>query len=212
MKKSPAYIDMALTAVFATAMVSTPVLAKSVAKTSKAKAKASSSKAKKATAKTAAPQFIEQSAETQQLAQWIVAGQYTCFDHQTVLITPRTDFAGYIDLQTKGKTYHLLPVASNTGALRLESKADNLFWLQLSVKSILFNSRTGIRIVDDCQPNNPPPAPISAPALSAQSTPVIATPMPLMIEVPAEAVSTQTSTQTQMQTQMQMQMQTNPIK
>jgi hypothetical protein len=207
MKKLPACIVMALTAVFTTAMVSTPVLAKSVAKTSKAKAKASSSKpAKAAAAKTAVPQFIEQSAETQQLAQWIVAGQYACFDHQTVLITPRTDFAGYIDLQTKGKTYHLLPVASNTGALRLESKADNLFWLQLSVKSMLFNSRTGIRIVDDCQPNNPPPAPISAPELSAQSTPVLATPMPLIIEVPAAAVPTQTSTQTQMQ------MQTNPIK
>jgi hypothetical protein len=61
-----------------------------------------------------------------------------------------------------------LPVVSNTGAVRLESKADGLFWLQLSVKSMMFNARTGSRVADNCQPRQvPAPVLVAPPAIEA---------------------------------------------
>lgn len=102
------------------------------------------------------PILVEQGQDIQQIARWVVSGQYKCFGQKTITLTPRIDYPGYVDVQQNGKTQLFLAVASNTGAVRLENKAANLFWLQLPVKSMLFNSQTGSRILDDCQPETVP--------------------------------------------------------
>jgi hypothetical protein len=117
-----------------------------------------------------APVFVEQSQGIQQIARWVVPGQYNCFGQKTITLTPRTDYPGYVDVQQSGKTHLFLAVASNTGAVRLENKAANLFWLQLPVKSMLFNSQTGSRVLDDCQPQIPPD--------DLKVSPPISTPLP----------------------------------
>ncbi len=93
--------------------------------------------------------FAPQSGDVQQIAAWVVPGKYDCFGNQSVTVTVRADHPGYVDLSHKGSTHHMLPVASNTGAVRLESKTGGVFWLQLPAKSMLFSNK-GSRIADDC--------------------------------------------------------------
>ncbi|MEN9912214.1 MAG: hypothetical protein RI956_658 [Pseudomonadota bacterium] len=102
------------------------------------------------------PTLVEQDQDIQQISRWVVSGQYNCFGQKTITLTPRIDYPGYVDVQQNGKTHLFLAVTSNTGAVRLENKAANLFWLQLPVKSMLFNSQTGSRVLDDCQPETLP--------------------------------------------------------
>ncbi len=126
------------------------------------------------------PVFVEQTQDVQQIARWVVSGQYQCFGQKTITLTPRTDYPGYVDVQQNGKTYLFLATASNTGAVRLESKAANLFWLQLSVKSMLFNSQIGSRILDDCQPKIPPSiSDIPVTALKSKAS-LLTTDMPIL--------------------------------
>jgi hypothetical protein len=129
------------------------------------------------------PVFVEQSQDIQQIARWVVPGQYNCFGQKTITLTPRTDYLGYVDVQQNGKTHLFLAVASNTGAVRLENKAANLFWLQLSVKSMLFNSQIGSRVLDDCQPQIPPAdLKVSLPLLNISTPlPIVDTPETLVI-------------------------------
>ena len=47
--------------------------------------------------------------------------------------------------------FHLTPVASRTGAIRLEDPEGGAFWIQLSNKSMLMSSKLGQRLADDCQ-------------------------------------------------------------
>jgi hypothetical protein len=154
MKPTIPRIAITCIAAVTTAMFCTYALAKPATTHGKA---AKPSKKTAATKATPAPLWVAQPEEIQQIARWVDAGVYDCFDHQTVTITKRLDYLGYVDLQAKGKTYRTLPVVSNTGAVRLESKTDGVYWLQLSAKSMLFNARTGSRMIDDCQPRNPAP-------------------------------------------------------
>ena len=58
--------------------------------------------------------------------------------------------AGYI-VQMKKFTYHMTPVATTTGAVRLEDTQAGAMWLQLPNKSMLMNSKLGQRMADECQ-------------------------------------------------------------
>jgi hypothetical protein len=49
---------------------------------------------------------------------------------------------------------NMLPVPTNTGALRLEGKASGLVWLQLPTKSMLMNNKLGQRMADECYAAN----------------------------------------------------------
>ena len=106
--------------------------------------------AKKAKANTFV--YKPQSEEVKIIASLIKSGRYNCEFNQHVDIKVRDDQLGYVDVTFKGKTSHMLPVVSNSGALRLESKVDHRFWLQLMSKSMLFDSQGGSRLADDCQP------------------------------------------------------------
>jgi hypothetical protein len=77
----------------------------------------------------------------------------------------------------KKNTYHMSPVETTTGAVRLEDPQAGAMWLQLQNKSMLMNSKLGQRMADECQSPNqmavaeamklaPPPSLLDAPTLA----------------------------------------------
>jgi hypothetical protein len=48
------------------------------------------------------------------------------------------------------QTYHLTPVETSTGVIRLEDKKAGAVWLQLANKSMLMNQKIGRRLADEC--------------------------------------------------------------
>jgi hypothetical protein len=96
--------------------------------------------------------FSPQSEETQALAAKFQGGTFHCEFNQTLTITANAEHPGYLTLKHKKIVANMLPVPTSTGALRLESKAGGLVWLQLPSKSMLMNSKIGQRLADDCQP------------------------------------------------------------
>lgn len=81
---------------------------------------------------------------------------------------------GYFDVQIKNQKYRMLPVATSTGAVRLEDVKAGAVWLQLANKSMLMNQKLGQRLADACMNpeqallaehliKNPPASPFDAP-------------------------------------------------
>ncbi|WP_288510162.1 hypothetical protein [uncultured Acidovorax sp.] len=57
---------------------------------------------------------------------------------------------GRFNLEGKGYKYRMTPVATSTGAVRLEDQAGGAVWLQIANKSMLMNQKAGQRLADDC--------------------------------------------------------------
>lgn len=77
-------------------------------------------------------------------------GNIPCELGQSVNLRPDVDAPGYFHLQLKDQRFHLRPVASATGALRLEDQARGAVWIQLANKSMLMDQRQGRRLADEC--------------------------------------------------------------
>ena len=54
-------------------------------------------------------------------------------------------------VEGRGFKYHMVPVATSTGAVRLEDAKGGAVWLQISNKSMLMNQKLGQRLADECQ-------------------------------------------------------------
>jgi hypothetical protein len=80
--------------------------------------------------------------------------------------------------------YRMSPVATSTGAIRLEDQKNGAVWLQLANKSMLMNHKLGQRLADECMSpaqvivaesirKNPPPSVLEAlpPATTAIKNP-----------------------------------------
>jgi hypothetical protein len=57
---------------------------------------------------------------------------------------------GYFYLHGKGFRYRMHPVATTTGAIRLEDRKAGAVWLQLANKSMLMDQNKGRRLADEC--------------------------------------------------------------
>ncbi len=77
-------------------------------------------------------------------------GNIACELGQSLNLLPDADAPGYFHLQLKDQRFHLRPVASATGALRLEDQARGAVWIQLANKSMLMDQRQGRRLADEC--------------------------------------------------------------
>jgi hypothetical protein len=106
--------------------------------------------AKKAVVKKVNSSFSPQSDEIKALAEQFKGGKFHCEFNETLTIVPNKEHHGYLTLTHKKAVANMLPVPTDTGALRLESKAAGLVWLQLPTKSMLMNSKIGQRLADDC--------------------------------------------------------------
>lgn len=133
------------------------------------------------------------------IAERVHVGSLPCELGASVTLTADTKAPGYFDLQGKNFKYRMFPVATTTGAIRLEDKKAGAVWLQLANKSMLMNQKLGIRLADECvSPSqvavaeamklNPPASVLDAPkpVAAAVTAPVIAQPV---AAAPAPAAS-----------------------
>ena len=80
----------------------------------------------------------------------VSVGNIPCELGQSVNLRPNADAPGYFHLQLKNQRFHLRPVMSATGALRLEDQTRGAVWIQLANKSMLMNQKIGQRMADGC--------------------------------------------------------------
>ncbi len=119
------------------------------------------------------------------IAERVHVGSLPCELGASVSLKPDGKAPGYFDVQGKNFKYRMFPVATTTGAIRLEDRNAGAVWLQLANKSMLMNQKQGVRLADECMSpaqvamaetmkTNPPasvldaPKPAFAPASAAQ--------------------------------------------
>ena len=113
------------------------------------------------------------------IAERVHVGHLPCELGASVSMTADANAPGYFNLQGKGYKYRMRPVATSTGAIRLEDEKAGAVWLQLANKSMLMDQKNGRRLADECaHPDqvafandmkvNPPPALIEVNTPSVQ--------------------------------------------
>lgn len=111
------------------------------------------------------------------VAEQVHTGRMTCELGNFVTVTPDAQNAGAFWVQLKQHKFHMVPVVSSTGAIRLEDAQAGAMWLQLANKSMLMNSKIGQRMADECQSPDqaavaqamklaPPPSLLEGPAVA----------------------------------------------
>ena len=129
------------------------------------------------------------------IAERVHLGNLPCELGAFVNLTADAKNPGYFDVQGKAFKYRMFPVATTTGAIRLEDHKAGAVWLQLANKSMLMNQKLGIRLADECMSAdqmkvaeaiklNPPVSVLDAPK------PVAVAPAPADVAAaPAQAAS-----------------------
>jgi len=84
------------------------------------------------------------------IAERVQVGKMPCELGASVTLTADAKNPGYFDMHGKNFTYRMFPVATSTGAIRLEDQKAGAVWLQLANKSMLMNQKLGIRLADEC--------------------------------------------------------------
>ncbi|MDR3454431.1 MAG: hypothetical protein P4L96_16805 [Rhodoferax sp.] len=85
------------------------------------------------------------------IAQRVYVGSLPCELGATVTLTADPKSPGYFDVRGKNFNYHMFPVVTSTGAVRLEDHREGAVWLQLGNKSMLMNQKLGQRMADECK-------------------------------------------------------------
>lgn len=84
------------------------------------------------------------------IAARVVTGRIPCELGHNVALLPDPAAPGYFVITTGKERFRLQPVATTTGAIRLEDKARGGVWLQLANKSMLLDEKNGRRLADAC--------------------------------------------------------------
>ena len=84
------------------------------------------------------------------IAERVQVGKMPCELGAWVTLTADEKNPGYFDMQGKNFSYRMFPVATSTGAIRLEDQKAGAVWLQLANKSMLMSQKHGIRLADEC--------------------------------------------------------------
>lgn len=135
-----------------------PVAAKSVAKKKAEKKVVAASRASHTNLRSAAVNAAAgiQAAEAAMtpaelaIAERVQVGKMPCELGASVTLTADAKNPGYFDMQGKNFSYRMFPVATSTGAIRLEDQKGGAVWLQLANKSMLMSQKLGIRLADEC--------------------------------------------------------------
>jgi hypothetical protein len=78
-------------------------------------------------------------------------GKYVCDDKYEIFVEKNKASPFYVDVRYQKMAWVMKPVASNTGAVRLEDIKSQTLLVQIPYKSMLLNTTTGQRIVDSCK-------------------------------------------------------------
>lgn len=154
--------------------------AKKAAPTQVAKARPQSSRAqlKSATNQVASGLIAAEAALSPaelDIAQRVHTGHIPCELGASVNIEADPKSPGYFQVAGKGFHYRMSPVATSTGAVRLEDQKEGAVWIQIANKSMLMNQKLGQRLADECMSpqqvavtesirKNPQPGLLDAPA------------------------------------------------
>ena len=84
------------------------------------------------------------------IAEQVHTGVLRCELGASVTLTHDPQSPGYFNVHGKNFRYRMFPVATSTGAIRLEDRHAGAVWLQLSNKSMLMNQKAGQRMADEC--------------------------------------------------------------
>ncbi len=84
------------------------------------------------------------------IAERVHTGHIACELGASVDIQPDSQSPGRFHVLGKGFKYHMAPVATSTGAVRLEDTRAGAVWLQIANKSMLMNQKLGQRMADEC--------------------------------------------------------------
>ncbi len=77
-------------------------------------------------------------------------GDYDCEFGQKAIVSTLPQYPGYAEVKSGKSTWLMKPVASSTGAIRLEDLRERFLVIQVANKSMLFDSKTGQRVLDGC--------------------------------------------------------------
>jgi hypothetical protein len=122
------------------------------------------------------------------IAERVHVGKLPCELGAAVDLAPDAKAPGYFNVSGKNFKYRMFPVATTTGAIRLEDQKAGAVWLQLANKSMLMNQKQGIRLADECMSPaqmavaeaiklNPPASVLDAPKPAVAAAPVAAAPV-----------------------------------
>lgn len=84
------------------------------------------------------------------IAENVHVGTIPCEFGSSVRVTPDTQVPGHFHVDGKGFKYHMAPVATSTGTVRLEDTKAGAVWLQIANKSMLMDQKRGQRLADEC--------------------------------------------------------------
>ncbi len=178
-------------ALFSALGVSTAQTSEPQKPAAKAPAKAASAKTTSAKGAATAAPAATLSPEQLEIAKRVYTGRQPCELGASVTVTADAKTPGMFNVSTGKSNFRMTPVATTTGAIRLEDSKAGAVWLQLGNKSMLMNQKIGQRLADDCQsseqkavieslktnpaPNLLEPATPAAPGTPVPSGPISAT-------------------------------------
>lgn len=84
------------------------------------------------------------------IAERVYVGVMPCELGNSVTLVADAKNPGYFNMEMKSLKYRMFPVATTTGAIRLEDQKAGAVWLQLANKSMLMNHKLGQRLADEC--------------------------------------------------------------
>jgi hypothetical protein len=102
-----------------------------------------------AVAASSAPKAL--SPEMAMLVERVETGRFPCELGNAVTVTQDSKNPEFFDVSGGGSKFRMTPVATTTGAIRLEDKKSGGVWLGLANKSMLLNEKMGKRLADECQ-------------------------------------------------------------
>jgi hypothetical protein len=128
--------------------------AKPPASASRSPAKpAAASPSRQQPAKVEAPVEPSEQAGPAQLeaAELVYYGPKDCDEKQVLEVARNGSHPGYVVVKLKNQSWTMKPIASLTGAVRLEDINGQTLLVQIPFKSMLMNVQSGQRMVDSCQ-------------------------------------------------------------
>jgi hypothetical protein len=121
--------------------------------------------------------------EIKSQASQMAAGRIPCEMGAAVTLDNDAKSPGYFNLQIRNLKYRMTPVATTTGAIRLEDQKAGAVWLQLANKSMLMNQKLGQRLADECM----------SPSQHAVAEAMKTAPPPSVLDKPAESAAAPSS-------------------
>jgi hypothetical protein len=113
------------------------------------------------------------------IAERVSLGKLPCELGTFVSLQADANAPGYFDVQLGKQKFHMFPVETSTGAIRLEDRKAGAVWLQLANKSMLMSQKLGKRLADECM--SPEQAVVAAQLIKNPAPSVLDSPISVAI-------------------------------